>query len=405
MPRNGSGVYSAPAGGSYPAAEATLIEAGKHNTLIADIITELSNSLAKDGQTQATGNIPMGGFKLTGMGNGSAATDSATLAQAQSASGQWCGTAGGTANALTLTPLPAITSYAAGQIFRFKSAAENTGATTVNISGIGAIAIQRNGAALSGGEISNGQWYEIILSDATTAQLNRLGQISGLEFIGSGVALASNSTLIWGQAGKWFEIQAGSLTITLPALGATAGRTFTFRASTFGFTLAGNGADQIRTNAASAGTLAVAAGEYITVAENGASGWYVVARGLDTVSAATQAQMEAASSNAVAATPGNIKWHPGVSKAWIKCDAAGNINASMNVSSIVDNGSGDVTVNLTTAFSSTNYSISPGSLSSGASRPVVVIAQNTNSFRLQCHDASGATSDPTAFYASCDGDQ
>lgn len=84
----------------------------------------------------------------------------------------WCGTSGGTANALTLTPSPAITAYAAGQVFRFKSGASaNTGATTVAISGLAAIALQSNGAACVGGEILANKWYEILLTSATNAQL------------------------------------------------------------------------------------------------------------------------------------------------------------------------------------------------------------------------------------------
>lgn len=50
--------------------------------------------------------------------------------------------AGGTANALTLTlPGPAITAYAAGQVFSVKATAANTGAATINVSGLGAKSI------------------------------------------------------------------------------------------------------------------------------------------------------------------------------------------------------------------------------------------------------------------------
>ena len=55
----------------------------------------------------------------------------------------WAGTSGGTANAQTLTPTPAIPAYYAGQTFVFKASASNTGATTLNVSGL---AHQRRGA-------------------------------------------------------------------------------------------------------------------------------------------------------------------------------------------------------------------------------------------------------------------
>jgi hypothetical protein len=41
----------------------------------------LTASIAKDGQTTPTANIPLGGFRITGLGNGTAATDAATLGQ------------------------------------------------------------------------------------------------------------------------------------------------------------------------------------------------------------------------------------------------------------------------------------------------------------------------------------
>lgn len=76
---------------------------------------------------------------------------------------------------------------------------------------------------------------------------------------------------------------------------------------------------------------------------------------VSSVSAATQAAMEAASVTDVYVSPGRTHFHPGVAKAWAKWNAAGTLAGSRNVSSITDNGVGDWTVNFTTAFSSTNY--------------------------------------------------
>lgn len=75
MSRNGSGVYS-PSGASFPAVSGTLIESAKFNSTINDIATALTESIARDGQTTLTANIPMGGFKLTGLAAGVSATDS-----------------------------------------------------------------------------------------------------------------------------------------------------------------------------------------------------------------------------------------------------------------------------------------------------------------------------------------
>lgn len=78
-----------------------------------------------------------------------------------------------------------------------------------------------------------------------------------------------------------------------------------------------------------------------------------------TVTAAVQADMETASSTTIAVTPGVVKYHPGVPKAWLMYNGVTNsILASYNVTSVTDNGNGDYTVNFTTAFSSANYGIS-----------------------------------------------
>jgi hypothetical protein len=74
------------------------------------------------------------------------------------------------------------------------------------------------------------------------------------------------------------------------------------------------------------------------------------------VSAATQAEMEAASSTSVYVSPGTQQYHPSAAKVWVVFDAStATILASYNVSSITDNGTGDFTINYTTATSSTNY--------------------------------------------------
>jgi hypothetical protein len=65
MSRNGSGVQTSP-GASFPAVAATLIESAKFNSIINDINTSITQSIASDGQTPITANLPMGGFKHTG---------------------------------------------------------------------------------------------------------------------------------------------------------------------------------------------------------------------------------------------------------------------------------------------------------------------------------------------------
>lgn len=170
MARNGSGTYVRVHDWTDDRDAAIPITASRVDEEMDDVATALTNSLAKDGQTTPTANLPMGGYKLTGLGSGSARTDSLTAGQVQDSATQH-GTVGGTANAITLTLTPAITAYAAGQRFSFVAGAVNTGAVTLNVSAVGAKAITKNGtAALVGGEIANGALIEAIY-DGTQFQL------------------------------------------------------------------------------------------------------------------------------------------------------------------------------------------------------------------------------------------
>lgn len=68
----------------------------------------------------------------------------------------------GSANTIVITPVPAITAYAAGQRFAIKVAANNTGATTANVSGLGAVNLYKNtSSALDSGDLLANQMIEI----------------------------------------------------------------------------------------------------------------------------------------------------------------------------------------------------------------------------------------------------
>ena len=112
------------------------IEAGRHDTQDNDFATGINQCLNKDGSNAATGNLNLGGFKLTNVAVGTTATDATTLGQVQAQAFIWCGTSGGSANAQTLTPTPAISSYAAGQVFRFIAGFTSTAALTLQVSGL-----------------------------------------------------------------------------------------------------------------------------------------------------------------------------------------------------------------------------------------------------------------------------
>ena len=169
MSFNGNGVFQINTAGQ-PVVSGTVISSTAFNALTADLATGLSTCITKDGQTTATANIPLGGFKLTGLGVGSAATDSPTLGQVQSTAVKLIASISGT-NTITGALSPALTAYAAGQMFYFVSAGANTGAATLNINSLGAKSITKNGTtALDSGDIASGELV-VVVYDGTQFQL------------------------------------------------------------------------------------------------------------------------------------------------------------------------------------------------------------------------------------------
>lgn len=168
MPRDGSGGYNRVTGTPYVAN--TTIDEKIVNNEMADLGAEIANSLSKNGQTVPTANLPMAGYKHTGVGNATARDSYAALGQVQDGAAVYAA-AGGTGDALTLTLSPAPAAYAAGQEFRFKATATNTGAATIDVNSLGAKSIKRDGSsALAAGDITTGQMYSIRY-DGTNFQL------------------------------------------------------------------------------------------------------------------------------------------------------------------------------------------------------------------------------------------
>ena len=185
MARNGSGTFSLP---QAPFVTNTTISSTATNSNNSDIAAALTQSISKDGQTTYTGNQPMGGNKLTGLGVGTAVADSAAMSQLYGVP-TYGGVGGGTVDAITITPSPGITAYAIGQKFSFKSSGANTGAVTLNVNSVGAGAVVgTDGSALAAGDIQSGRMVAVevvaatpifqITSQASTAVTQAVGNSS-----------------------------------------------------------------------------------------------------------------------------------------------------------------------------------------------------------------------------------
>jgi len=226
MPRSAStGVYTAPSNSFNPAVTNTTIGSAAWNATQADYVTALAHTAST---TRAL-------YPTTG--------------QVQDSGFLWGGTAGGTADALTITLTPAITAYATGQIFQFIAAAANVTATpTINVNGVGVKTIKRqSGAAIQASDISAGAVVQVVyngtdflLTGVTAGQASSLGVVpySG-----------RTSNTIFGSADRGYlvDITSGTFTQTFGAASALGSGWWLYlrNSGTGEITLDPNGAETI----------------------------------------------------------------------------------------------------------------------------------------------------------------
>ena len=170
MAFNGSGTFNRDNGTNSGATTwqldrdaAIKITALNHDLHDQQIADGLTNCVTKDGQTTITANLPMAGFLHTNVGNATARNHYAAAGQVQDSSLTYGGTSTGGANVYNITLTPAITAYATGQMFVFKTHQANTGAATLNVNSVGAKSLKKNtGNSLDVDDILNGVMVTVI---------------------------------------------------------------------------------------------------------------------------------------------------------------------------------------------------------------------------------------------------
>jgi microcystin-dependent protein len=145
MARDGNGNYSLPVGN--PVVTGTTISSTTHNNTTSDMASALTQSLSKDGQTAPTDDLQMASFKHTAVGAAEARDQYATAGQVQDGELGYLTSVAGT-NTITAATALGIDAYSAGQVFTFIPANSNTDAATLNVDGLGAVAIWFKGVAL-----------------------------------------------------------------------------------------------------------------------------------------------------------------------------------------------------------------------------------------------------------------
>lgn len=135
---NGASIYYVLRGGGQWETGSGTFNTGSPNTISRT--TVISNSAGNTSRLNFTGLTQV--YNVTPASR-SVFTNNSGVMQNVTATGvsmpMWGGGAGGTANALTISPSPAITAYAAGQIFFLGTGSSpNTGNVTLNVNGLGA---------------------------------------------------------------------------------------------------------------------------------------------------------------------------------------------------------------------------------------------------------------------------
>lgn len=451
MARNGSGTFSrnydftADRDAGSPS---NIISADKVDTEFDDIATALTASIAKDGQTTPTANLPLGGFKLTGHATAAPAarSDSVSAANLQDNGATFIAAAG--TDTITATYAPAITALVNGMELCFRASAANTTSTpTFSPNGVTAKTIVKgHDLALTAGDIS-GQHHECrVRYNSTTDHWHLLNprttltDSQNLLVGGNGtmnVAVQRNAqtgttyTIISTDRGRHITFSnASAVAVTCPIASATpfnlsgyvivenigaglvtitpttstingaatlvlqTGEAYlitsdntNYRALAMGHSTVAEtdfvaGSDTLDMLDASTGSRKSVTGQVLfdshfdlTTDASPATGDFVptsdisasnVAKkatlaSIQTLFAASEAQMETATSTAVYPTASSTVHHPGVCKGWVNFTIAAAIDEDFNVDSITDGGAAKWAIVWTADFANDTYCCVTGS--------------------------------------------
>lgn len=183
MAWNGSGIFSRIHNWVVDRDSAVNITASRMDAEMDGMATGITDCLTKNGENSPSADLPMATYRHTGVSDANARDNYPSSGQAQD-SAMIYAVDSGAADAYVMTLSPAITAYSDGQSFIIKPGNTNTGAVTVNINSVGAVAVvDEAGSALSAGDFIAGRYYGIVF-DGTSF---RLSSVRSSQFLRSDV--------------------------------------------------------------------------------------------------------------------------------------------------------------------------------------------------------------------------
>jgi hypothetical protein len=247
------------------------------------------------------------------------------------------------------------------------------------------------------------------LTGTETGKLVTPDGLAALWQRGSNITPSAGTVSLPSTGGGVFNIAAGDFAAISTAQG---GRAVLF---VFGGTsvITHNGTSMILPGGANLTTEAGDCAMFVNEAEANASGtnWRCVWFQRDSTTlappvnyAASQSEMEAASSALRWVTPVSAKWHPGVAKCWAYVTVSGgtpSLDASHNITSITDTNTGRLTITIATDFSSAAWSYACASEQpSAGTESIANIRTSTlaaGTVEVTCSALGGTDADPASY--------
>lgn len=253
----------------------TKIITSNHDFHDYDLAQGINATLTKDGTNSPSANLPMAGFRHTGVGTAQSTDQYAAASQVANNSMQWCGTATSTAGTMfSISNTFSGTSLTIGQRFQFIGTQASTASTYISVAGAGsALLCPADGtSALATGGVGSGELVDIAYSNLAGGIFQKLNAKT-TEVVNT-ITVGSGGTLSGTYAGN--PIFSGTVSVSGSGFVGTLGFNTATGSSVTGTTASFSGSANVGTIG---GTRAAFSGS-VSVGTLGVSGSASVTGGL-----------------------------------------------------------------------------------------------------------------------------